>query len=141
MHFIYRELFAIAINLTFVHNNSFPDAAPIQTSIRNSTFPVKNWKPIVFHKQPDIDEKVCQEVIANVNEKLAHNAEGRLFAVVHLCGKQFKVTAGDILMIEGYWPPSIGDKLKLEKVQLIWCSAYGQFTKIHIVETGAASRR
>lgn len=41
-----------------------------------------------------------------------------MFAVVHLCGKQFKVTAGDIILVEGYWEPSNGDKLRLEKVLL-----------------------
>lgn len=36
-----------------------------------------------------------------------------------MCGKQFKVTAGDIILVEGYWPPSTGDKIRLDKVKLI----------------------
>lgn len=33
-------------------------------------------------------------------------------------GKQWRVTDGDLLVVEGYWPPNIGDKIKLEKVLL-----------------------
>jgi hypothetical protein len=36
---------------------------------------------------------------------------------VHICGKQFKVTTEDLIIIEGYWAPQIGDRLKLEKVE------------------------
>lgn len=43
-------------------------------------------------------------------------SEGRLFANVQLCGKQFKVTAGDLIVIQGYWAPTIGDEIRLEKV-------------------------
>lgn len=106
-------------NLTFMHNISFPDLASTRfktTHDTNSMFVTKIWRTMEFLRQPTVDEKICNDVIANVNEKLAENAEGRLFAVVQLCGKQFKVTAGDILIVEGYWPPSIGDQLKLEKV-------------------------
>lgn len=57
-----------------------------------------------------------RDIIRNVNNQLKD--AGRLFAVVHLAGKQFKVTPGDILIIEGYWPPQNGDKIRLDKVLL-----------------------
>lgn len=41
-----------------------------------------------------------------------------MFAVVQLCGKQFKVTAGDLILVEGFWEPTNGDRLKLDKVLL-----------------------
>lgn len=53
-----------------------------------------------------------------INEQLKSNEIGRLFAVVHLCGKQFKVTAGDVILVEGYWQPRNGDQLRLDKVTL-----------------------
>lgn len=58
----------------------------------------------------------CKEVINTVNNILEENRQGRVFAIVHLCGKQFKVTAGDLVLVEGYWQPTIGDQIKLEKV-------------------------
>lgn len=56
-----------------------------------------------------------KEIIENVNQKIASSA-GRMFAVVHLCGKQFKVTAGDVIIVEGYWAPQNGDRIRLDKV-------------------------
>lgn len=47
---------------------------------------------------------------------MSERAEGRLFAVIQVMGKQYKVTAGDILVFEGYWAPTIGDKIRMEKV-------------------------
>uniref|UniRef100_A0A0A9Y5S9 Large ribosomal subunit protein bL21m n=1 Tax=Lygus hesperus TaxID=30085 RepID=A0A0A9Y5S9_LYGHE len=57
--------------------------------------------------------------IQKVNDLIARGAEGRLFAVVHVAGKQFKITAEDIIIIEGYWPPTNGDQINLEKVMLV----------------------
>lgn len=48
---------------------------------------------------------------------IAQNAY-RNFAIVHLLGKQWRVTDGDLLVVEGYWPPNIGDQIRLDKVLL-----------------------
>lgn len=56
------------------------------------------------------------EVVKQVNDLVAAKHQGRLFAVVHLAGKQFKITAGDVIVVEGYWPPNVGDKISLDKV-------------------------
>lgn len=48
-----------------------------------------------------------------------HGDEGRLFAIVHICGKQYRITDGDIILISGYWAPTIGDKIRLDKVLLV----------------------
>lgn len=60
-----------------------------------------------------------KDIISNINDQLSKDEAGRLFAVVHLAGKQFKVTAGDIFIIEGYWPPQNGDQIRLDKVLLV----------------------
>uniref|UniRef100_T1GHT3 Large ribosomal subunit protein bL21m n=1 Tax=Megaselia scalaris TaxID=36166 RepID=T1GHT3_MEGSC len=75
--------------------------------------------PILPQRSPSEDQKGCSNVISQVNKVIAEKTEGRLFAVIHLCGKQFKVTAGDIILVEGYWPPTIGDQIRLEKVLLV----------------------
>jgi len=38
--------------------------------------------------------------------------------VVHIDGKQRKVTTEDLVVINGFFPPQIGDKIRLEKVGL-----------------------
>lgn len=59
------------------------------------------------------------DVTNEINNQIATNKTGRMFAVVQVCGKQFKVTENDIIIVEGFWPPNIGDRLKLEKVLLV----------------------
>lgn len=56
-------------------------------------------------------------IIKIVNEAVIQN--NRLFAVVHICGKQFKVTDNDLVLIDGYWPPNVGDRIKFQKVLLV----------------------
>lgn len=68
---------------------------------------------------PVVVTEARKNVFDNVNDLLQRQCEGRLFAVVHLCGKQFKVTSGDIILVEGYWPPATGDKIRLDKVTLV----------------------
>lgn len=58
-----------------------------------------------------------KDVIATCN-KLIEERASRNFAIVHLLGKQWRVTDGDLVVVEGYWPPNIGDKIKLDKVLL-----------------------
>ncbi|VEN37295.1 unnamed protein product [Callosobruchus maculatus] len=64
------------------------------------------------------EEKSNQEVINKVNQLVKDEKTLKLFAVVHVAGKQFKITDGDVIVIEGYWPPTVGDKILLEKVLL-----------------------
>jgi len=59
------------------------------------------------------------DVTNEINNQIATDRIGRMFAIVQVCGKQFKVTEHDIIIIEGFWPPNIGDQLKLEKVLLV----------------------
>ncbi|KAI8041595.1 39S ribosomal protein L21, mitochondrial [Drosophila gunungcola] len=63
-------------------------------------------------------QKEGHDICERINRQVAKSEQGRLFAVVHLCGKQFKVTPGDIVLVEGYWPPTTGDEISLDKVLL-----------------------
>ncbi|KAI4497168.1 hypothetical protein M0802_007652 [Mischocyttarus mexicanus] len=83
------------------------------------------WMPRIPKHQvqiPEVDEekeKLKKDVIKEINTQIATDKVGRLFAVVHLCGKQFKVTENDIIIVQGHWPPTIGDQIKLEKILLV----------------------
>ncbi|XP_058461731.1 large ribosomal subunit protein bL21m [Malaya genurostris] len=64
---------------------------------------------------PQLDTSILQKV----NQQIESSSEGRLFVVVQLCGKQFKITSGDIIIVEGYWPPNNGEIIRLDKVLLV----------------------
>lgn len=80
-----------------------------------------------FYSNPVAQEYVVDDTIAEktfshsviktVNEAVKNN--NRLFAVVHVCGKQFKITNNDLVLVDGYWPPNVGDQIKLQKVLLV----------------------
>lgn len=55
-----------------------------------------------------------------MNKQLERNEEGRLFAVIHISGRQIKVTQDDIIIVDNNsFAPLNGDKIKFEKVMLI----------------------
>ncbi|XP_058066996.1 large ribosomal subunit protein bL21m [Anopheles bellator] len=99
---------------------------PFTESIQRAALTGAPWQSVApftatFHRwnsssaAVSIADKITTDV---VNKQLEAGTEGRLFAVVQLCGKQFKITAGDIVVVEGYWPPENGDRLRLDKVLL-----------------------
>ncbi|XP_052243829.1 39S ribosomal protein L21, mitochondrial-like [Dreissena polymorpha] len=60
-----------------------------------------------------------QSIVSSIQASAAASELGRLFAVVHVDGQQRKVTTEDLLLINGFFPPQIGDKIRLEKVMLV----------------------
>ncbi|XP_075551196.1 mitochondrial ribosomal protein L21 [Dermacentor variabilis] len=65
----------------------------------------------------DIEE--TRRVLESVNAQIAGNTTGRLFAIVFIHGRQFKVTAEDLVLVHADMPVDIGDKLRLEKVLMV----------------------
>lgn len=56
-------------------------------------------------------------MFTNVNQQVADRSYGRLFAVVYIASRQFKVTAEDIIMILANPSfPDVGEKIVLNKV-------------------------
>jgi len=64
------------------------------------------------------EEPSAQDIIGKVNKEIRSDTLSRLFAVVHIAGKQFKITTEDIIMIQGLWAPDVGDRVRFEKVLL-----------------------
>lgn len=55
-------------------------------------------------------------VVDLVKQQVATGNTGRLFAVVHVGGQQFKVTENDVILLHHNRPLDIGDRIRLEKV-------------------------
>merc|ERR1711946_110960 len=62
---------------------------------------------------------ITEEVISKINSQISNTMHGRLFAVIHIGGKQVRVTDGDLVMVEGVSPTNVGDIIRLEKVLLV----------------------
>lgn len=87
----------------------FPKAAPHQQTVVDKT---------------EEEVSAIEEVISKVNHQISNKSHGRLFAVIQLFNRQWKITPEDVLVIEGYWPPNIGDTIRLEKVLLVGSSDF-----------------
>jgi len=70
------------------------------------------------------DVKESRDVLERVNSQIQGQEHGRLFAVIWVAGKQFKVTSEDIIIVQGFWPPQIGDRVRFEKVLLVGASDF-----------------
>ena len=62
---------------------------------------------------------VLKDVIAKVNAQIQSTSYGRLFAVIQMAGKQRRVTDGDLIMVEGFYPTNVGDVIRAEKILLV----------------------
>ncbi|XP_064628559.1 large ribosomal subunit protein bL21m-like [Lineus longissimus] len=65
------------------------------------------------------EEDFTRVISENINSVATEDRVGRLFAVIYINGRQRKITTEDIIIVEGQFPPDIGDRIKLEKVLLV----------------------
>lgn len=70
---------------------------------------------------PDPEEETQHHaaVVEKVNQLIEGGQYGRLFAVVHFAGHQWKVTSEDLILIENDLDAACGDRIRLEKVLLV----------------------
>lgn len=64
-----------------------------------------------------------------VNKKIEDPRQSRNFAVVMVGGSQFKVTTEDVIVVRNHFYPTIGDKIRLEKVLLVGGKDFTVFGK------------
>nr|XP_020443868.1 39S ribosomal protein L21, mitochondrial [Monopterus albus] len=58
-------------------------------------------------------------VVSTVNQRIHRQEFGRLFAVVHFAGRQWKVTDEDLILIENHIEAECGERIRIEKVLLV----------------------
>uniref|UniRef100_A0A8R1DU76 Large ribosomal subunit protein bL21m n=1 Tax=Caenorhabditis japonica TaxID=281687 RepID=A0A8R1DU76_CAEJA len=72
-------------------------------------------------------EKVQREVFKAISDEVDATKRQRLFAVVYVNGRQWKVSDGDLINLEGNLPLNVGDEIKLEKVLMVGGSNFSLF--------------
>ncbi|XP_029950633.1 large ribosomal subunit protein bL21m [Salarias fasciatus] len=58
-------------------------------------------------------------VVSSVRRSIERRDYGRLFAVVHFAGRQWKVTDQDLILVENHIEAECGDRIRMEKVLLL----------------------
>ncbi|CAI2348735.1 unnamed protein product [Caenorhabditis sp. 36 PRJEB53466] len=71
--------------------------------------------------------RVQKEVFKSISEEVTETKRQRLFAVVYINGRQWKVSDGDLINLEGNLPLNVGDEIKLEKVLMVGGANFSLF--------------
>ncbi|XP_068922637.1 large ribosomal subunit protein bL21m [Petaurus breviceps papuanus] len=95
------------------HSASAPERVLPKTSLTSPP-----WPKIIL-PDPKEETRHHQEVLQRVNELIATGQYGRLFAVVHFASRQWKVTDGDLILIENTLEAKCGERIRMEKVLLL----------------------
>nr|XP_022306137.1 39S ribosomal protein L21, mitochondrial-like [Crassostrea virginica] len=74
-------------------------------------------KDVTIPQTSDLEKS--GDIEAAVNTSINSEDRGRLFAVVHVAGSQKKVTVNDIIVVESSVFPTVGTRIRLEKVLLV----------------------
>ncbi|KYO41589.1 39S ribosomal protein L21, mitochondrial isoform B [Alligator mississippiensis] len=101
-----------------VRSHSSQSSSQQQGLVAKTSLSSPPW-PVFRLPDPVEETKYHTEVVQRVNEMIATGQYGRLFAVVHLASKQWKVTSEDLILMENVLPAECGDRIRLEKVLLV----------------------
>ncbi|XP_069023194.1 large ribosomal subunit protein bL21m [Embiotoca jacksoni] len=106
------------------HHLLFPAAVRTQSSLSGALLPQTSLSRPPWPKQtrsvPAEEERNRHAtVVSTVNQRIKRQDFGRLFAVVHFAGRQWKVTDEDLIMIENHIEAECGERIKMEKVLLV----------------------
>ncbi|CAJ0598428.1 unnamed protein product [Cylicocyclus nassatus] len=73
-----------------------------------------------------VDEGAQKQVCSTISSEVADPAV-RLFAVVYVNGRQWKVEQNDLIALRGSLPLAVGERIKLEKVLMVGGSNFSIF--------------
>ncbi|XP_019720080.1 large ribosomal subunit protein bL21m [Hippocampus comes] len=100
-----------------------PAAACSQSSVSGHLVPLTSLsRPPWPETRPVPEEEQRRQhaaLTSAVNRLIEQDDFGRLFAVVHFAGRQWKVTDEDLILLENHVEAACGDRLRLEKVLLV----------------------
>lgn len=101
----------------------FPTAVRAQSSVGGELVPRTSlsrppWPEVVAVPEEETRRRHAA-VVSSVNQRIDRQDFGRLFAVVHFAGRQWKVTDEDLILIENHIEAECGDRIRMEKVLLV----------------------
>uniref|UniRef100_A0A0N4ZV68 Large ribosomal subunit protein bL21m n=1 Tax=Parastrongyloides trichosuri TaxID=131310 RepID=A0A0N4ZV68_PARTI len=64
------------------------------------------------------------ELVSSLISKELSNKFTKLFAIVYVNGKQFKVSSNDLIVLDDNQPIEVGDKIKLDKILAVGSSNF-----------------
>lgn len=113
-----------------LQSSLLPAAVRLQSSASSTPTPALRLVPKTSLSEPPwagapspvpLEEEQRQHaaVVTAVNSIISAQDFGRLFAVVHFAGRQWKVTDEDLILVENHIEAECGDRIRMEKVLLV----------------------
>ena len=102
----------------------FPAAGRPHSSVPGDVLPRTSlsrppWPQQTSPVPEEVERGRHAAVVRTVNQRIQRQDFGRLFAVVHFAGRQWKVTAEDLVLIENHIEAECGERIRMEKVLLV----------------------
>nr|XP_040041516.1 39S ribosomal protein L21, mitochondrial [Gasterosteus aculeatus aculeatus] len=103
------------------HPPPFPAAAAVraQSSAARTSLSSPPWPQQVSPVSGAEERERHAAVVRAVNLRIERQDFGRLFAVVHFAGRQWKVTGEDLILVENRVEAGCGERIRVEKVLLV----------------------
>ncbi|XP_026214703.1 39S ribosomal protein L21, mitochondrial [Anabas testudineus] len=106
------------------HRLLFSAAVRAQSSLSGDLVPRTSVSRPPWPEQPTVvseeeERRRHAAVVSTVNQRIQRQDFGRLFAVVHFAGRQWKVTNEDLILIENQIEAQCGERIRMEKVLLV----------------------
>lgn len=106
------------------HHVLSPAAIRTQSSASGDLMPWTSLSRPPWPEQPspysaEEEQSRHAAVVSTVNQRINLRDFGRLFAVVHFAGRQWKVTGEDLILIENHIEAECGERIRMEKVLLV----------------------
>ncbi|XP_072319328.1 large ribosomal subunit protein bL21m [Eucyclogobius newberryi] len=93
--------------------------APALPPVAKTSLSQPPWASAPSPVSLEEEQRQSAAVVAAVNSVICGQDYGRLFAVVHFAGRQWKVTDEDLILVENHIEAECGDCIRLEKVLLV----------------------
>nr|XP_046231262.1 39S ribosomal protein L21, mitochondrial [Scatophagus argus] len=102
----------------------FPAAVRTQSTASGELVPRTSlsrppWSEQLVRVSEEEERSRHAAVVSTVNQKINQQDFGRLFAVVHFAGRQWKVTNEDLILTENHIEAECGERIRMEKVLLV----------------------
>lgn len=105
------------------HRLLLPAAARLQSTVSGDIVPNTSLSSPPWSEPRAQPEDALQArhaaTVSTVNRIIQQQDFGRIFAVVHFSGRQWKVTAEDLILIENHIEADCGERIRMEKVLLV----------------------
>ncbi|XP_053170841.1 39S ribosomal protein L21, mitochondrial [Scomber japonicus] len=105
------------------HRLLLPAAARLQSTVSGDIVPNTSLSSPPWSEPRVQPEDALQArhaaTVSTVNRIIQQQDFGRIFAVVHFSGRQWKVTAEDLILIENHIEADCGERIRMEKVLLV----------------------